>query len=118
MSERGFSSRGVRLAGRISSGARLRTDQLRCTSPDGEGQGSFVLRHICFVFVFVLEFGTVGREGSSQWWKQGATVEESRGEKEAVAVDGEKEAVAVGGEKEAVAVGGRSKAAAADERHR
>ncbi|KAI3513986.1 hypothetical protein L1887_12283 [Cichorium endivia] len=49
--------------------------------------------------------------------KAPSTVEASRGEKEAVAVDGEKEAIAVGGEKKAVAVGGRSKAAAADERH-
>ncbi|KAI3737652.1 hypothetical protein L2E82_27661 [Cichorium intybus] len=47
--------------------------------------------------------------------KAPSTVESSRGEKEAVAVDGEKEAIAVDGEKEAVAAAGRNKAA--DERH-
>ncbi|KAI3764317.1 hypothetical protein L2E82_14324 [Cichorium intybus] len=74
----------------------------------------------CFVYDALRAFfeNKEEKEAVDGGSKAPSTVEASRGEKEAVAVDGEKEAIAVSGKKEAVAVGGRNKAAAADEKLR
>ncbi|KAI3496028.1 hypothetical protein L1887_38378 [Cichorium endivia] len=74
----------------------------------------------CFVYDALRAFfeNKEEKEAVDVGSKAPSTVEASRGEKEAFAVDDENEAIAVGGEKEVVVVGGKNKVAATDEKHR